>query len=58
MRSIRELEYEAKQNSWHVFETQIPYSRGFPKIMRGDFNHIGDADQFEYFAEEFFERIF
>ncbi len=56
-RSLRELKYEAKQNKWHVFETQIPYSRGFPKMMRGDFNHIGDADQFEYFAEEFFEKI-
>ena len=26
--------------------------------MRGDFTHLGDAELFRFFAEEFFERLF
>ena len=56
-RAVRELEAEAERNSWLVFENEIPLSRGFPKMMRGDFSHLGDARLFRYFAEEFFEQI-
>ena len=56
-RSISELQAEAKQNGWCVFNHQIPLSRGFPKMMRGDFRHPGDALQFQYFAIEFFKTI-
>ena len=57
-RSILEIRVEAKKHGWHIFENQIPFSRGFPKMMRGDFNYLGDAPLFfEFFASEFFERL-
>ena len=56
-RSIMEIRQESKKNGWHVFETQIPYSRGFPKMMRGDFNYPGDAGLFDIFAKEFFDHL-
>ena len=56
-RSNNEIRNVARRNSWHIFDTAIPYSRGFPKMMRGDYSRIGDGAQFRYFAEEFFERI-
>lgn len=57
-RSKKEIRAEAAKNGWHVFESELPFSRGFPKIMRGDFSHIGDAAYFRYFAEKFFARLF
>ena len=56
-RALSELVEEARQNNWQVFENQIPLSRGFPKMMRGDFSHPGDAPLFNHFAEEFFDTI-
>ena len=56
-RSIKEIRQESKKNGWHVFKTQIPHSRGFPKIMRGDFNYLGDAPRFYDFAKEFFDYL-
>ena len=56
-RSLREIRNAARTNGWHVFERQIPLSRGFPKMMRGDFNHLGDAPRYRLFAEEFFQRL-
>ena len=56
-RSIREITEEATNNEWQVFENQIPFSRGFPKIMRGDFSHPGDALRYSHFAKEFFEHL-
>ena len=56
-RSIAQIRSEAKTNDWHVFETEIPFSRGFPKMMRGDFSHPGDAVIFQSFAHEFFNHI-
>ena len=56
-RAVEELRNEAKQNNWLVFENEIPLSRGFPKMMRGDFNHLGDAPLYRYFAKEFFKEI-
>ena len=56
-RAIREIRQEAKKSGWHVFKKQIPFSRGFPKRMRGDFTHSGDAIYFDDFASEFFKKL-
>lgn len=56
-RAIREIRAEAKTNSWHIFKNQIPFSRGFPKIMRGDHSYSGNAVEFPRFANEFFDLI-
>ena len=52
-----EIGEEAAKNNWHIFEHEIPYSRGFPKMMRGDYSHQGNARKFQRFADEFFDRI-
>ena len=56
-RALSQIDRDAGRNGWHIFENQIPLSRGFPKMMRGDFTYPGDAPMFDYFAEEFFEEI-
>ena len=56
-RSLREIRRAAQTNGWDIFERPIPLSRGFPKMMRGDFNHLGDAPMFRFFADEFFLRL-
>lgn len=56
-RSKKEIREEAAKNGWHVFEREIPLSRGFPKMMRGDFTHLGNAYKFRSFAREFFDRL-
>ena len=54
-RAMREITREAVENGWHIFESQLGYSRGFPKVMRGDYNHLGNAQRdFHRFACEFF----
>jgi chromosome partitioning protein len=40
-----------------LFTHEIPFSRGFPKIMRGDHSYPGNATDFSYFAKEFFDAI-
>ena len=55
--AMKEIFAEAKKNRWHVFPYQIPHSRGFPKLMRGDRRHLGNSYRFEYFAEDFFGRL-
>lgn len=56
-RALREIRAEAGKNGWHVFEREIPFSRGFPKLMRGDNSYSGNADMFFQFANEFFDRV-
>lgn len=56
-RAISEIHDEASGNGWHVFDNEIPFSRGFPKLMRGDNSYSGNADMFYQFADEFFARI-
>ncbi|WP_084600620.1 ParA family protein [Aromatoleum toluclasticum] len=56
-RALREIRDEATKNGWHVFSREIPFSRGFPKLMRGDNSYSGNADMFYQFANEFFDRI-
>ena len=56
-RAIAEIREEAAKNSWHIFDSQITYSRGFPKLMRGDTNYPGDSlAVMNRFAGEFFSR--
>ena len=56
-RAMQEIHSASHTNGWHVFENQIPLSRGFPKMMRGDFSHPGDAPLYRLFAKEFFQRL-
>lgn len=56
-RALRDIRKEAKSNEWKIFGNEIPHSRGFPKRMRGDYSYPGNAGQFRYFANEFFEEI-
>ncbi len=56
-RSLREIRNEARRNEWHLFDNELPHSRGFPKMMRGDYSNLGNAVFHEDFAQEFLERI-
>lgn len=56
-RALREIREEAEKNDWHIFNTQIPHSRGFPKKMRGDYSYPGNSTNFDFFATEFFSRL-
>ncbi len=56
-RALSEIRAEAGKNGWHVFGREIPFSRGFPKLMRGDSSYSGNADMFYQFANEFFGHI-
>jgi chromosome partitioning protein len=53
-RAMREIRAEARKNGWPIFKNEIPHSRGFPKIMRGDYSYSGNAQYFSIFAQEFF----
>ncbi len=56
--AMSEIIKEANKNDWHIFQKEIPHSRGFPKLMRGDrSSSLGNADQFDLFAQEFFELL-
>ena len=56
-RAIGEIRAEAANNNWTVFQNEIPFSRGFPKMMRGDYSYSGNADLFPHFANEFLNSI-
>lgn len=55
--AMRDIRAEAGRNGWTIFENQIPHSRGFPKLMRGDTSWQGNAWRFDYFAKEFCDKI-
>ena len=55
--ALREIGEEATKNGWTLFSNEIPHSRGFPKRMRGDYRHSGNAKLFRLFAGEFFQRV-
>ena len=58
VRAMMEIREEATQNGWHIFGNQLGYSRGFPKMMRGDWSYFGNAlDDYLDFAQEFFARL-
>ena len=56
-RALPEIRQEANKNGWHVFSNEIPHSRGFPKLMRGDRSYGGNSSRFREFSDEFFERL-
>ncbi len=57
-RALAEIIEESEKDGWYLFANWLKYSRGFPKMMRGDFNSPGHAPHiFSRFAEEFFERL-
>ena len=55
--ALKEIRAEAARNDWHIFKNQIPFSRGFPKLMRGNNSFSGNASRFWRFADEFFKSI-
>lgn len=55
--ALKEIKRESKKNKWHIFKNEIPHSRGFPKMMRGNYSHLGNATQYTFFAREFFRKI-
>ena len=55
--SRAEIRNEAVQNSWHIFNNRLSYSKGFLRIMRGDKRYTRNANTiFNAFASEFFAR--
>ena len=57
--AMREIRAEAKKRNWHIFKNELPFSLGFPKMMRGrDSSHLGKAEwSFDLFAKEFFKKL-
>lgn len=56
-RAMREIRAESNRNGWPIYANELPHSRGFPKIMRGDYGYSGNAQYFYAFADEFFRSI-
>ncbi len=56
-RAMSAIKKECLKNGWHIFSKQMYHSRGYPKLMRGDYSHSGDAALFWTFAEEFFDHL-
>lgn len=56
-RAMREIRTECQKNGWHIFSKQMYHSRGYPKLMRGDYSHSGDASLFWVVASEVFQHI-
>jgi len=56
-RAMRGILTECQKNGWHIFSKQMYHSRGYPKLMRGDYSYQGDAALFWTFAKEFFEHL-
>jgi chromosome partitioning protein len=56
-RAMTEIRAEAAKNKWHIYKDEIPHSRGFPKIMRGDNSYPGNAEFFSIFANDFFSSV-
>ena len=55
VRAMREIRQEAADNGWYIFRNELGFSRGFPKIMRGDLSYPGKSrHDFNRFATEFF----
>jgi chromosome partitioning protein len=56
-KAIKDIKREAAKNFWRIYKEEIPHSRGFPKIMRGDYNYPGNAQYFSLFSNEFFRSL-
>ena len=57
-RAMDQILEEAGKNGWYVFENELPHSRGYPKMMRGDYTWLGNAPSgFRPIADEFFGSL-
>jgi len=56
-KAMAEIRTESAKNGWRIYTHEIPHSRGFPKMMRGDNSYRGNAQFFSNFADEFFRSI-
>lgn len=56
-RAMGEIRTEANANGWTIFQHEIPFSRGFPKLMRGDYSYSGNAWYFQSFADEYLTSL-
>ena len=57
-RAMNEIREEAGENDWGVFDNELPHSRGYPKMMRGDYTWLGNAPTgFRPIADEFFREL-
>ena len=50
--AMADIRREAAKHEWRIFRNEILFSRGFPKIMRGDHSYLGNAELFFLFADE------
>jgi len=55
--AMADIRREAREQGWHIFTNELPHSRGFPKLMRGDGRWRGNAALFHHFAEEFLTTL-
>jgi chromosome partitioning protein len=54
--SMGDIRREAQENGWHLFQNELGFSRGFPKMMRGNYNWLGNAPaDFRTLAHEMFQ---
>ncbi len=57
-RAMDQILKEAGKNKWDVFDNELPHSRGYPKMMRGDYTYLGNAPAgFQPVADEFFGKL-
>lgn len=55
--ALKDIREEARTNEWTIFKNEIPYSRGFPKLMRGNYSYLGNAHAFHHFADEYLDDL-
>ncbi len=55
-RAMVEIQRECKKNKWSIFRIPMYHSRGYPKLMRGDYRYPGDASYFWGLADEILEK--
>lgn len=56
-RSMADIRKEAAANGWRIFKTEMLHSRGYPKLMRGDYSYPGNAKLGLRVADEILEKI-
>jgi len=56
-KAMFEIRDEAQANGWRIFDHEVEHSRGYPKLMRGEYRWSGNAAYFSHFANEFLEQL-
>lgn len=54
--AMADIRGEAAEHSWRIFSNQLPYSRGYPKMMRGNYSWLGNARASFYALERKLRR--